>query len=237
VERRSNILVVISADTEWKAVRQIFPDVPVDQSPYGEYFLRSKNFAGQEYDLIYFHGGWGKISAAASAQYAIDLWKPKLLINLGTCGGFEGEIGKGEVVLVERTIVYDIIEEMGDNETHIAHYTTELDLSWLPEPYPEPVRKGLMISGDRDLQPADINQLKLNYGAIAGDWESGAIAFVCQRNKMPCLILRGVSDLVGESGGEAYGEHRVFERAAYKLLARLISSLPAWLETIDLIRN
>ncbi|RPI83169.1 MAG: hypothetical protein EHM41_16570 [Chloroflexi bacterium] len=45
----------------------------------------------------------GKISAAASTQYIIDRWNPDLLINLGTCGGFEGCIERGAVVLVEKT--------------------------------------------------------------------------------------------------------------------------------------
>lgn len=49
---------------------------------------------------MFFHGGWGKIAAVASAQYVIDRWSPELLVNLGTCGGFEGEITKGTIILV-----------------------------------------------------------------------------------------------------------------------------------------
>ena len=39
---------------------------------------------------------------------------------------------------------------------------------------------------------------------MALDWESGAIAWVAARNQTRCLILRGVTDLVGEAGDEAY---------------------------------
>lgn len=31
-------------------------------------------------------GGWGKIDAAAAAQYGISRWQPSVVINLGTCG-------------------------------------------------------------------------------------------------------------------------------------------------------
>ncbi len=79
----------------------------------------------------YFHGGWGKISAAATTQYVIDHFQPDLLVNLGTCGGFEGRIARGTIILVTKTIVYDIIEQMSEPEEAIAHYSTELDLSWL----------------------------------------------------------------------------------------------------------
>lgn len=54
-----------------------------------------------------------------------------MIVNLGTCGGFRGEIERGEILLVERTIVYDIVEQMTDPEAAIAQYTTDLDLSWL----------------------------------------------------------------------------------------------------------
>ena len=39
---------------------------------------------GQRVRILFLHGGWGKIAATASAQYAIDRWNPCLLINLGT---------------------------------------------------------------------------------------------------------------------------------------------------------
>ncbi len=132
-------------------------------------------------------------------------------------------------MLVEKTLVYDIYEQMGDPESHIDHYTTDIDLSWLKEPYPAAVKRGLLISGDRDLVPKEIEELKGMYGAVAGDWESGAIAFVAQRNRIPILILRGVSDLVSEEGGEAYEDVKLFAESAKRILGRLFRDLPDWL--------
>ena len=177
-----------------------------------------------------FHGGWGKIAAAASAQYVLDRWAPQLLVNLGTCGGFQGDIEKGEIILVERTLVYDIVEQMVDPQAAIAHYATDIDLSWLGQDYPQTVRRTLLVSGDRDLVMDDIPRLKAEYGAVAGDWESGAIAWVAARNNTRCLILRGVTDLVGAGGGEAYdGNVQVFVEGAARILKRLVDALPAWI--------
>ena len=67
-----------------------------------------------------------------------------------------GEIEQGAIILVERTIVYDIIEQMGDFDEHIAHYSTDLDLSWLGDDHPNDVRRTIMVSGDRDLLVGDI---------------------------------------------------------------------------------
>ena len=174
----------------------------------------------------FFHGGWGKISAAATAQYVIDHYSPDLLVNLGTCGGFAGRIEKGAVILVERTIVYDIIEQMTDSDEAIAHYSTQIDLSWLREPYPYAVRRGLLVSADRDILVEDIPMLVERYGVVAADWESGAIAWVAQRNRVRLLILRGVSDLVGAEGGEAYGDYELFIRRTREVMRDLVVQFP-----------
>ena len=105
------------------------------------WFVIDLAIGGRSEPVLFFHGGWGKIAAAASTQYVIDRWSPTLLVNLGTCGGFEGEIEKGTIR----------------------------------------------------------------------------------------LILRGVTDLVGSSGGEAYGNIQVFIEATREILGRLVYALPEWI--------
>lgn len=228
---RNRAVILVSADAEWQAARDLLPGESLRFSPYGEWFESKLD----QVDLVFVQGGWGKIAAAGSTQFAIDQWHPNLLINFGTCGGFAGKIDKNAIVLVDRTIVYDIYDRMGDIEAHIARYTTNLDLSWMVEPFPIPVRRSLLISGDRDLHPQELAGLVQQYGAVAGDWESGAIAFVATRNNTRCLILRGVSDLVGEEGSEAYGYVEFFSEAARLIMTRLINSLPGWLQCAGLL--
>jgi adenosylhomocysteine nucleosidase len=223
-------IVLISANAEWRAVKEILTPDEVRSTPLGETFNVGH--------LTYFHGGWGKISAAATTQYVIEHYKPELLINLGTCGGFEGRIARGTILLVTKTIVYDIIEQMFDTEVAIEFYTTELDLSWLDDGRwtrdhgPSSVVRGLLVSADRDILPSDIPKLVEKYGAIAADWESAAIAWVAKRNGVRCLILRGVTDLVGDSGGEAYGDIGIFHENTRTVMKELIEQLLDWLKHI-----
>ena len=221
-----DLLVLVSANSEWRAVKAYFPDVQPGKTPFGEYFERN---AGAR-PAVFVQGGWGKISAAASTQYALDRWQPRLVVNLGTCGGFHGQIERGEVILVERALVYDIIEQMTDPDAAVEHYTTVLDLSWLREPYPQSVRRGLLVSADRDIIAGEITGLRERFGAAAADWESGAIAWVAARSGVPCLILRGVTDLVGAEGGEAYGAPEVFHEGARRVMWDLLGRLPEWIE-------
>jgi len=180
--------------------------------------------------VLFFHGGWGKISAAASAQYVIDHFAPDLLVNLGTCGGFEGRIAAGTIILVEKTIVYDIIEQMGDPDEAIADYSTVIDLSWLPSELPGVVKPALLVSGDRDIVAGEIPMLIDRFEAVAADWESGAIAWVAHKNRVRLLILRGVSDVVGGDGGEAYGNFDLFQQRTDQIMRRLTGELGGWIK-------
>ena len=81
----------------------------------------------------------------------------------------------------------------------------------------------------RDLIPEDVPMLREKYGAKVGDWESASIAYVCDKNKVKLLILRGVSDLVGPDGGDAYGQRTVWVEAAERIMKTLFKSLPDWL--------
>ena len=218
-------VVLISAIAEWKAVKEIFPQITVEDSAYGESAIL--NLAG--YDLKLYHSGWGKIASAGMMQYVTDHDQPDLVVNLGTCGGFEGLVNQGDVILVERTFIYDIVELMGDLNI-IDYYASTLDLSWLPKPYPHPVRPGMIASADSDLPPNKIAFLK-EHGAIVGDWESGALAWVAAKNKQKLLILRGVSDLVSEEVGEAYDNLALFEERTKGVMRELFRQLPDWLKS------
>ncbi|MFM8369079.1 MAG: hypothetical protein ACKOBD_10025, partial [Chloroflexota bacterium] len=84
------------------------------------------------------------------------------------------------------------------------------------------------------LPPPNIAHL-LPMGAIAGDWESGALAWVANKNAARLLILRGVSDLVNEEAGEAYDNLALFEERTKEVMQKLFTQLPSWLNgvTID----
>ena len=221
-------VILISASAEWNAVKPLFPHANIRHFPYGECF----NAVAGNHALRLFHSGWGKIASAGAMQYVIGRYSPDLIVNLGTCGGFEGLVHQGDVIVVDKTYVYDIVELMGDLDI-VNYYASSLDVSWLAEPYPYPVRRGMIASADSDLPPEKIPFLK-SKGAIAADWESAALAWVAKKNNTPLLILRAVSDMVGEQGGEAYDNIEIFNQRATKIMGDLVGQLPDWLDAIRL---
>ena len=173
------VVVVISADIEWREIKLLLPLMEIHTSPFGEWSDTEFDVNGEHQKVTFVQGGWGKIAAAASTQYIIDRWEPDYLINLGTCGGFQGEIDKGAIILVSKTIIYDIVEKMGDPDEALDYYTTFLDLTWLTEDYPQEIMKTTLISADRDLDPEEIPALRNKFGAVAGDWESWSDCLYC----------------------------------------------------------
>jgi adenosylhomocysteine nucleosidase len=222
------IVVLISAIAEWEGVKLLFPALKIEQSPYGD--LTNLMLGTQNLKL--YHSGWGKIVSAAMMQYVIDHDAPDLIVNLGTCGGFEGTVNQGEVILVDRAFVYDIVELMGDLDIS-TYYASSVDLGWLAEPYPYPARRGAIASADSDLPPGKIAFLR-SRGALAADWESAALAWVAHKNQARLLILRGVSDMVSEQGGEAYNNLEMFQQRAKDIMKMLFDQLPAWLQAVRL---
>jgi len=228
---RPAAVVLVCADAEWAVVKALHPGSLFEASPPGEFLLKNVVFPDKTTEsVLLFHTGWGKVAAAAATQYVIQRWDPPFLINAGTCGGFAGAVEPFDVLLAAKTVIYDIIERMGDAEAAVADYATTIDLGWLKGDDPPGVRRTVLVSADQDLDPARIGELRSKYGAVAADWESGAIAYVARRNGKKLLILRGVSDLVGPGGGEAYGKIEVFRANTATIMKKLLADLPFWLE-------
>ena len=226
------VLIVLSANSEWRAARNYYREDAgmnmLASTPYGE----AMQMDIEANPVVFMQGGWGKVSAAASCQYGLQRWNPRVVINLGTCGGFAGRVVRGTTLLVTETVIYDIYEQMGDPQAAIKFYTCRLDLRWLKEPYPQPVQCARLISADRDIIAHEIDRLVERFDAVAADWESGAIAWVCQQNTVRSLILRGVSDLVDAEGGEAYGNPALFHQSSAEIISSLLDHLAEWLRCI-----
>jgi adenosylhomocysteine nucleosidase len=223
---RLKFAVLVSANAEWEAVKSAFSNPRIEKSSYGEYFFETVD--GEK--VLFCHGGWGKVAAAASTQYLIDHFNPEYLINIGTCGGVEGRVRRFDVIVPDRVIIYDIYPAMGeDAREEISYYTTELDL---PARFPTSAIRTTLYSADRDLTPAGLREIEELYRPAAADWESGAIAWVALQNKTPLLILRGVSDLVSFEKGEAQGNEALFVENAKRIMQGLTRDLSKWMHAL-----
>ena len=90
-------------------------------------------------------------------------------------------VEQARVELATEPFKLELIDDKSGDPDVMEYYASALDLRWLPDPLPHPAQRGTLASADSDLQPAQIAYLK-SLGAIAGDWETGALAWVANKN-------------------------------------------------------
>ncbi len=219
------VAVLISANGEWQSVLDLLSPLQVVRLPLGEAFVS----ADVDENILFFHSGWGKTRSAAACQYVIDRFHPRLIINLGTCGGLEGFARVGEILLVDSTVMYDIFERMDDPQAALDYYRAQADTSWLPERLPENTFRAGIASADQDIDFRNHRLLTEEFKVPAADWESAAIAWVAKMNATAFLILRGISDLVSPSASETDANPDLWFKRTRQIMTKLLHDLPFYL--------
>ena len=139
--------------------------------------------------------GVGKVNAAAATQQAIDRGA-KEIWNCGVVGGLDIAMNVGDVYEVEKAVEYDFDLTM-INGTKLGTHN-ERDT-----PYFECVTDGkypskILATGDRFTNDEKDVENPLALGATLKDMEGAAIAHVCERNGIPCRMLKAISDVHGK---------------------------------------
>lgn len=177
--------------------------------------LKEKNVAGYrvleyktpQYELIILNSGAGEIAAASGTQYLISEYKVDMIVNFGVVGGLTEEMSKTKTAIVEKVVHYDFDTSAVDN-CEVGRYVRYPDV-YIPvdkalfdkarEMYPD-LKPVICASGDKFVaDPEKKRALNKQYGADICEMEAAGIALTCDRNGIPCLMLKVVSD--GITGG------------------------------------
>ena len=178
----------------------------------------------QGYRLYVIKSGAGEIAAAAAAQLLIDRYEVEMIVNFGVVGGLTEEMAQTETCVVERVVHYDFDTSAYDN-TRPGQYAEYPDEYLYPTPElveravaiaPE-LRRVTCASGDKfvDGQQAKA-ALHERWGAHICEMEAAAVVLTCGRAKLPCLLIKTVSDGLLE-GAEAFGD--ALQRTSEQCLA------------------
>jgi len=184
--------IQVSSENEWLSLKSFFPNSKLSATPFGEAFTQNINNA----ECVFFHGGASKTSSAAACQFAIDKWHPIRHFIIGTAGGVAVHLKILDIVIANKTALYDIIYRMGEPYEFIPpEFIVNIDNSWFDfSKLPNNTLEGFIATADQDVDYDTRIKLQ-NENVLAADWESGAVALICQLNKIPCCIIRGISDI------------------------------------------
>jgi len=184
--------IQVSSVQEWSTLKSFFPISHMLATPFGEAFSQIIN----NIECVFFYGGSSKTKSAASCQFAIDKWKPQRHFVIGTAGGVADNLKELDIVIANKTALYDFINRMGETYEFIPVETVvNIDNSWFDfSKLSGNVSIGFIASADQDVDFELRTKLK-NENILAADWESGAVSIICYINKIPCCIIRGITDI------------------------------------------
>jgi len=158
-------------------------------------------------NLYVIHSGAGEIAAAMTTQFLITKLNTDLIVNFGVAGGLNGKMKLSKTCIVEKIVHYDFDTSEADNCEPCRYL--DYPSIFIPTTK-ELVKKATTIiptlssvicaSGDKFI--ADENKkIELNklYNADICEMEAAGIVLTCNKNDVPCILIKTVSDAV--SGG------------------------------------
>ena len=154
------------------------------------------------------HSGIGKVNAAQATSFLISEGA-KVIFNVGMSGSLMG-LPESNLVIAESAFEADFdLTPLGYKEfakpEQIYVYETDERLLTAAKSVLLNARVGKIACGDLFLTDAKRGKyLNENYGVVAFDMESGAVASVCYKCEVPFLAIRQISDSADENAAETY---------------------------------
>lgn len=168
-------------------------------------------------DVVIARAGVGKVNAAVCAQTMALIYEPELIINSGVSGALSPELRVGDVVIGTDVVQHDVdTTALGDEpgfvstvdrlsfpldnfaSTAIAAAAEELGIRAV---------RGRIASGDQFVASTERKEEIVHlFSAVTCEMEAGAIAHVCFLNRIPCAVIRSISDGGNEEAPMSYEE-------------------------------
>jgi 5'-methylthioadenosine nucleosidase len=148
----------------------------------------------------------GTMPAAVLSAFAVRELRPALVLNPGTCGGFESNEHKiGEVLIGTEYVAFhgrriDIPAIPSMRDYGIGKYRVA-DSESLRRHCS--LRNGIVSTGDAIDYSAEDRAYMLDNRGTLKEMEAAAIAWVCQLHSVPFLPIKAVTDFVDHSASSA----------------------------------
>ncbi len=168
-------------------------------------------YSAPGYTLLVLHCGVGEIAAAAGTQLLISRFDVDVVVNFGVVGGLTPEMGKTRVCAVEKVVHYDFDTseadgwEVGRYEGYESRYIpADRELLSIARQVAPELKPVVCASGDKFVgDPEKKRALHRDFGADICEMEAAGILLTCNRNRVPCLMIKAVSDGI-EGGAEEF---------------------------------
>jgi adenosylhomocysteine nucleosidase len=228
------IAVIGAMEQEVEALRLAIEEAQTKIIAKSEY--TSGKYAG--HDVILLKSGIGKVNAAMSTTILLEKYRPDIVINTGSAGGFDASLEVGAIVISDEVRHHDVDVtafgyEMGQVPDLPAAFLSDEKLRKLAEETVSELGEhqfatGLIATGDSFMSDAERVELVRGYfpQMKAAEMEAAAVAQVCHQFEVPFVIIRSLSDIAGKESSISFEEFLpTAAKHSTEIVLRLITKL------------
>lgn len=190
------------------------------------------------HEVVLVKSGIGKVNAAMATTLLLQNFKPEVVLNTGSAGGFLETLEVGTVVISDEVRHHDVDVTVFDYEHgqvpgQPAAYKADSKLVGLAKSAVEEIGEhahstGLIASGDTFMSdPVHVQKVRELFPTmIAAEMEAAAVAQVCHQFGTPFVVIRALSDIAGKESSLSFDEFLpIAARHSTDIVLRVISKL------------
>ena len=188
------IAIVVALEREAQSVIDCFENV--EKLNYAKKTIVKGSLFGK--DCVLAISGIGKVNASLTTQLLIDKFAPEFVLNFGTAGGTEKSVKALNYYVIEKTCQFDF--DLRDLDGVPLGYIQDYDTAFFPAftvDFTVELDKKTLATADRFTESKIDAQDIIDIGCSVRDMEGGAISQVCYTNNVPLLMIKGITDVVG----------------------------------------
>ncbi len=182
----------------------------VEKSTYLMRDFYSGTLDGKE--VVAVVGGVGKVNAAITAQALILCYGAGTLLFTGIAGGLDDSLRIGDVVIGTQVLHHDLEMEWMNNGQFPGlptdWFAPDQGLLDLCQGLGNNLHFGRIVSGEVFVTDAQRDGIIRRFHPLCVDMESAAVCQVCWFHKVPCLIIRSLSDNADDQPEGAFLENK-----------------------------
>ena len=208
------IAVIGAMEQEVEQLRATLENTKTETIANSEY--TTGTYKGKEVVLV--KSGIGKVNAAMTTTILLHTFKPDVVLNTGSAGGYDAALEVGAVVISDEVRHHDVDAtifgyEMGQVPQMPPAYKADMQLM---EAAREAVTElgehqygiGLICSGDSFMNdPVRVEKVRGYFPQMkAVEMEAAAVAQVCHQFDTPFVVIRALSDIAGKESNVSFDE-------------------------------
>ncbi|MDI6786101.1 MAG: 5'-methylthioadenosine/S-adenosylhomocysteine nucleosidase [bacterium] len=182
----------------------------------------------KDHRLILATNVFGKDLASLATSFLIKEIKVEIVINCGGAGAINPKRKIKDIIIGNNFIKYDSFSKdtfqvIKKSFLNLVNKFKELTTSY----HDHKICEGLIVSGNENVENFSLkNTLWKKHQAECVDWESATVAKISIQNKIPFLILRGISDQAKENFKEEFYQNidkvaKIYSKLFLKFLSKL----------------